>query len=94
MFRSVIRVVLFVVLVAVLASSLVGCGGTGDVVSSIVSSGEQGIVDGAAAEKGYPEYVLPGGSKSDVCPTGYVKVVSGNTVLCHNPAGAGNNPAK
>ena len=47
---------------------LVCCGGdAGVVVSSVVVSGEQQIVDSATAEKGYPEWVLPGAH--GLCPT-------------------------
>ena len=48
---------------------LVGCGGSdaGSVISSVVVSGEQQIVDSATAEKGYPEWVLP--SAHGLCPT-------------------------
>ena len=71
------------VLVALMLFVLVGCGGdAGSVVSSVVASGEQQIVDSAVAEKGYPEWVLP--SAHGLCPTGYTKQLSGNTTLCHN----------
>jgi hypothetical protein len=71
------------VLVALMVSVLVGCGSdASSVVSSVMASGEQQIVDSVTAEKGYPEWVLP--SAHGLCPTGYTKRLSGNTMLCHN----------
>ncbi len=88
---STLKSVLFVVIVAVLSFVLVGCGSVSDVAKSAISSGEQQNIDAKAEREGWPEWMLQS-AVNKLCPTGYAAGKSGNTVMCHNPAGQGIKP--
>jgi hypothetical protein len=66
--------------------------GCGTVVETVKNESYRTLINAKAAEEKYPEWMLPA-ADGKTCPDGYVLEKSGNTMLCHNKEGNGNNPA-